>query len=150
MIISKAASFPFPAQKGENNCSSQGLKGPISPSPGGSQAFPKHFRAPHPTSAGGALLDPGSSQLLLSPSQGARGCTPSSDRGQGCPCASALPVPATAAPCPAGDSQAEAQLQHKGDSVHWCIPLAKDTWMHEGGWSVHTQLVLKKWVLFLP
>lgn len=87
MIISKAASFTFPAQKGENNCSSHGLKGPVSPSPGGSEAFPgstSHFSGRTPA---------GSWQLPAPPHPqamrgvGARGCTPSSDSGQGCPCA---------------------------------------------------------------
>lgn len=60
MIISKAASFPLPAQKGKNNCCSQDLKGPISPSPGGIEAFPGSS-SPHQREDPGWLLAASSS-----------------------------------------------------------------------------------------
>lgn len=150
MIISKAASFPCPAQKGKNNCRSQGLKGPISPSPGGSETFPGSTSP----ITGGARPAAGSSRLLVTPSQG-EGQEPGGAQlprtaGRAGPVSCTVPGPATAVPCPTGDSQAEAQWQHQGHSAHRCIPLAKDVWVHEGGWSVHTQLIQKKWVLFLP
>lgn len=117
MIISKAASFPFPAQQGENNCSSQGLKGPISPSPGGSQAFPKHFRAPHPTGAGGARL------LLAAPSSSS---APAKERSRSRAGLSLCLRPSRsspAAPCPPWTASLRLSGSTKGTlhagAAHW-------------------------------
>lgn len=149
MIISKAASFPFPAQKGENNCSSHGLKGPVSPSPGGSKAFPgstSHFSGRTPA---------GSWQLPAPPHP------PGNERSRSPGVHTFLrqraglslcPPPFQPPLCRVPPGTAELKLTGSTKGIptqvhpHW----QRTCGCLRGGWSEHTQLVQKRWMLFLP